>query len=136
MKCLLLYQLLLWLLGPNSPWDHWEPVQNMSVLLHLRDMGAPDSRPQIWVCIILGLFQVALILSTTGLLGVDSGPRESHQQRGVEFFSWKWGQPFNGKARGIWAWEVGGNLSVSAVVSIQRCKNSDALWARNLHRRS
>lgn len=91
----------------NSPGDPWEPVQNTSELSDLRDMGAPDSMPQIWVGIVLGLFQVALILSPTGLLGMDSGPRESHQQRGVEFFSWKWGQPFNGKARGIWAWEVG-----------------------------
>ena len=63
-------------------------------------MGAPDFMPQIWVGIVLGLFQVALTLSTTGLLGMDSGLRENHQLRGVEFFSWKWGQPSKGKARG------------------------------------
>lgn len=56
-------------------------------------MGAPDSMPQIWVGIVLGLFQVALILSTAELLGMDSGPRESHQQRGVEFSDWKWASP-------------------------------------------
>lgn len=84
--------------------------------------------------IVLGLLQVALNLSTAGLLDMDFGSRESPQQRGVASYSWKLGQPSKKNPEGC---RLGGGWEAFSICdSIKNHKDSNTLWANNLHLRS